>query len=76
VTLPPFRPGRVRLVVVPIRHGGLVAAASLDIGRTAPGANEHTFVVAAGQLPGGGTVFLLRRIDQPGYPLVALKVAS
>jgi outer membrane protein assembly factor BamB len=76
VTLPPFRPGHVRLVVLPIRHTGQLAAASLDIGTTAPGANEHTFVVAAGQLPSGGTVVLLRRIDQPGYPLVALKVAS
>jgi hypothetical protein len=76
VTLPPFRPGRVRLIVVPIRHTGQLAAASLDIGTTASGANEHTFVVAAGQLPGGGTVVLLRRIDQAGYPLVALKVAG
>ena len=76
VTVAPFRAGRVRLVVVPIRHGGQLAAARLDIGTTAPGANEHTFVVAAGQLPGGGTVVLLRRIDQPGYPLVALKVAG
>jgi hypothetical protein len=62
--------------VRPTRPRARLAAAGLDIGTTAPGANEHTFVVAAGQLPGGGTVVLLRRIDQPGYPLVALKVTS
>jgi hypothetical protein len=48
VTVAPFRPGRVRLVVVPIRRGGQLSEASLDIGITARGANERAFVVAAG----------------------------
>jgi hypothetical protein len=76
VTVAPFRAGHVRLIVVPVRGGGQLANASLDIGITARGANYQTFVVAAGTLPDGATVVLLRRIDRPGYPFVALKVAS
>lgn len=76
VTVAPFRAGHVRLVVLPVRGDGQLAHATLDIGFTAQGAGYRTFVVGASALPGGATMVLLRRIDQPGYPLVALKVAA
>jgi len=64
-----------RLDVLPIRGGRPVAAVALDIGARAYHANYQTFVVAAGQVS-GGTLLLLRRVDLPGYPLVALLVRS
>jgi hypothetical protein len=48
--------------------------ARLRIGVTAHDASEQVFVVGAGPLPGGGVLILVRRIDLPGYPVVALRV--
>jgi outer membrane protein assembly factor BamB len=71
----PCRHG-VALRVVRVRGGATVAAARLAISTTAyGGANYQVFVVAAG--PAGGQappVFLLRRVDLPGYPVLALEV--
>ncbi len=76
MTVAPFRAGQVRLVVVPVHGTRQVAQASLAIGTTAYHANYQTFVVAAGPLPDGGTLFLLRRVDAPGYPVIAFAVTG
>ena len=73
VTVAPFEPGEVRLEVLPVRGSTPVARVTVHIGVKARGANYQTFVVAAGQVR-GGTLVLLRRLDRPGYPLVALLV--
>jgi PQQ-like domain len=74
VTLP-ARGGGVTLRVVRIRGGKIVAQVHLAIGTTAVGgANYQVFAVAAGQLRNGATEILVRRVDVPGYPVVALEV--
>jgi PQQ-like domain len=76
VTVAPFRDGRVTVELVPVRGRRPLGRAVVDVGVSAHGANYQTYVIGAGTLPGGGTVVLLRRLDRPGYPLVALRVAS
>jgi hypothetical protein len=64
------------MAVVTARGDRTVATANVAVGATAiDGANVQPFVVAAGALPGGHTVFFLRRVDVPGYPLLALAAA-
>lgn len=73
VTLP-SRHG-VTLRVVRVDGGEVVAQASLAIGTTAyGGANYQVFAVAAAPLGHGALLVLLRRVDLPGYPLLALRV--
>ncbi len=76
VTVGPFRSGEVIVELVPVRGRRPVGRAVIDIGVTAYRASYQTYVVGAGTLPGGGIVLLLRRVDLPGYPLVALRVAT
>jgi hypothetical protein len=68
--------GHVVVELVPVRGGQPLGRAVVDIGVTAYQASYQTYVVGAGALPGGGVVLLLRRVDLPGYPLVALEVPS
>jgi hypothetical protein len=76
VTVSPWRAGRVTVELAAVRGRRTLGRAVLDIGVIAHNANYKTYIVGAGTLPGGGTVLLLRRIDLPGYPIVALRVAS
>jgi outer membrane protein assembly factor BamB len=73
VTVAPFRSGHVRLEIVPVRGTQPVASAKVAIGTRAYHANYQTFVVGGGPLPGGGMLILLRRVDLPGYPVIALR---
>lgn len=61
--------------VAPVRGGGKTAQVLVQLG---PGlgerANATPFIVRAGALPGGETLLLLRRIDVPEDPLLALRV--
>lgn len=67
-------PGRGVLVrLLPLRGGAVTDVRVRVSTRTVDGANEGTFVVAAGPVTGGDLI-LLRRVDATGYPLVALLV--
>jgi outer membrane protein assembly factor BamB len=79
VTVAPFRTGHVTVSLVPIRGDRPLGQANVGTGTslaTAGHATEQPFVVAAGTLPSGRTLVLLRRVDLPDYPVVALEVAS
>ncbi len=77
VTVGPFRAGRVTVELVPVRGRRPLGRVVVDVGLAAyQGASYHTYVTGAGTLPGGGIVVLLRRVDKPGYPLVALAVET
>jgi hypothetical protein len=76
VTVAPFRSGQVRVELISLRGGQVVGSARIAAGVRAYQANYQTFVVAAGPLPGGGTLVLLRRVDLPGYPVLALRAAG
>lgn len=69
----PSRHG-VTVRVLKVRGGATVAWLHLAIRATAFGANYQVFVVAAGPLGSQGTLMLLRRVDLPGYPVIALEV--
>jgi outer membrane protein assembly factor BamB len=77
LTIAPFRVGRVGVEVIPIRGDRPVGQAELSTGISPASASHATlqpFVVAAGTLPGGRTLLLLRRVDLPSYPVVALEM--
>jgi len=75
VTVAPFRSGAVTLRVVRIRGGATAAVARLAIGLQGDGsALPRVFAIAAGPLPGGATLVLVRRADLPGDPVLALRV--
>ena len=65
----------VSVSVVPIRATGPVVKVTIGVRpRTVDGADGGTFVVGRGDLPGGMSVVLLRRIDVRGYPILAIGV--
>lgn len=67
----------VTLRVVLVHGGATVALVHLGVGtRAFGGANYQVFAVAAGPLGSGSIVVLLRRVDLPGYPLLALQVPA
>jgi outer membrane protein assembly factor BamB len=67
--------GAVSVAVLPLRGDGVVARATVQLGNTVYGGAKYgDFIVGAGQLPGGSTLLLLRRVDVAEYPLVALSV--
>ena len=72
----PSRQGGVGLLVVRVHGGATVARARLAIG-AAPreGSDFQVFAVAAAPFGGGAILVLVRRIDVPGYPVVALEVS-
>lgn len=75
VTVPSAATGTVTLRVVRVRDGATVARVRVAIGPESRGGSGYqVFAVAAGQRPGGAVEVLLRRVDLPGYPLLALKV--
>jgi outer membrane protein assembly factor BamB len=75
VTVPSAASGTVTLRVVRLRDGATVARVRVAIGSTSRGGSDYqVFAVAAGPLPGGAIEVLLRRVDLPGYPLLALEV--
>lgn len=69
--------GAVTIGVFPLRRGGAIAHATVQLGdSTYGGAKYKNFIVAAGPIAGGGALLLLRRVDVSGYPLVALRVSA
>jgi hypothetical protein len=69
--------GAVSIGVFPLRGGGAIAHATVQLGdSTYGGAKYKNFIVGAGPIVGGGTLLLLRRVDVSGYPLVALRVSA
>jgi uncharacterized protein with ACT and thioredoxin-like domain len=72
----PFRSGRVSVELIPVRGNRPLGTAEVSIGTSAEGANYQAFVVAAGALPGGRTLYLLRRVDRAGFPVIALEPAA
>jgi outer membrane protein assembly factor BamB len=73
----PSPAGGVLLRVVRVRHGATVAQVHLAVGtRAFGGANYQVFAVAAGPLGKGAILVLLRRVDLPGYPLLALDIPA
>jgi outer membrane protein assembly factor BamB len=76
VTVAPFRSGRVSVELIPVRGNRPLGTAEVSIGTSAEGANYQAFVVAAGALPGGRTLYLLRRVDRAGFPVIALEPAA
>jgi hypothetical protein len=73
-TVGPFRAGRVTVELVPVRGQRPLGRVVVDVGVAAYHVNYHWYVTCAGSLPGGGIVLLLRRVDLPGYPIVALQL--
>jgi hypothetical protein len=71
----PSRGGGVALLIVRVRGGATVARVRLAIG-AAPrdGSSFQVFAIAAGPLGGHAMLLLVRRVDVPGYPVVALAV--
>jgi hypothetical protein len=79
VTVAPFRTGRVSVELLPIRGDRPLGQAAVGTGTrpaSASHATEQPFIVAAGTLPSGRTLFLLRRVDLPNYPVLALETAG
>jgi outer membrane protein assembly factor BamB len=75
LTVAPFRSGAVTVRVVRIQGGATAATTRLAIGLQGDGgAHDSDYVVAAGPLPGGATLLLVRRADLPGDPVLALRV--
>ncbi len=77
VTVAPFRVGSVSVEVIPVRGIRPLGRAEVSTGISPASASHATlqpFVVAAGSLPGGRTLLLLRRVDLPSYPVLALEV--
>jgi outer membrane protein assembly factor BamB len=68
--------GAVTIGVFPLRGGGAIAHATVQLGDSTYGeAKYKNFIVGAGPIAGGGTLMLLRRVDIANYPLVALRVS-
>ena len=68
--------GAVTIGVFPVRGGGAIAHATVQLGNSTYGeAKYKNFIVGAGPIAGGGTLMLLRRVDIANYPLVALRVS-
>jgi hypothetical protein len=68
--------GAVSIGVFPLRGGGAIAHATVQLGNSTYGeGNDKNFIVGAGPIAGGGTLMLLRRVDVSEYPLVALRVS-
>jgi len=79
VTVAPFRVGFASVEVIPVRGIRPLGRAEVSTGISPASASHATlepFVVAAGSLPGGRTLLLLRRVDLPNYPVVALEVTQ
>jgi outer membrane protein assembly factor BamB len=76
----PLLGGHVTVDVLGIRTHARLGRAELAIGFKARSANYQTFVVAAGTLPSGKVLLLLRRVDghgqNPVYPVIALEVTA
>jgi outer membrane protein assembly factor BamB len=76
----PLVSGHVIIDVFGIRTRAPLGRAELAIGFKARSANYQTFVVAAGTLPSGKVLLLLRRVDahgqNPVYPVIALEVTA
>jgi outer membrane protein assembly factor BamB len=73
VTIPSA--GGVLLRVVRVRGGATVARVRLAIGSASGGGSDYqVFAVAAAPLRARAIEVLLRRVDLPGYPLLALEV--
>ena len=72
----PSRQGGVGLLVVRVRGGATVARGRLAIG-AAPrdGSNFQVFAVAAAPFGDRAILVLVRRVDLPGYPVLALEVS-
>lgn len=67
----PSRAGAVTVRMVSIQGGATVAQARLALGLK--GSHGQPVAVAAGPLPGGATLVLLRRVDGSGFALLALR---
>jgi len=77
VTVAPFRVGLVSVDVIPIRGDRPLGQAEVSTGISPASASHATlqpFVVAAGASPSGRTIVLLRRVDLPSDPVIALEV--
>lgn len=73
VTVAPWQSDHLAVRAVRARGGATAADVHLAISTTAAtGGTFRVFVVAAGLLPGGTPLVLVRRLDVPGYPVVAL----
>jgi hypothetical protein len=67
----------VAVLLIPLRRDAVVATLKLDIATvTSDGSRYSTMVVSSTPLPNGETLLLVRRVDLPSYPLLALSVAS
>jgi hypothetical protein len=68
--------GALAISILQLRGHRTVARATVQLGDVVyGGANFQSFIVGGGELPRGSTLLLLRRVDLPGYPLVALSVS-
>jgi outer membrane protein assembly factor BamB len=75
VTAAPSRSSDVTLRIVTVRGGTTAAQVRLAIGSTpTDGSNYQVFAVAAAPLSRGTTLVLVRRVDLPGYPALALAI--
>jgi outer membrane protein assembly factor BamB len=75
VTVRSSASGAVTLRVVRVRDGATVARVRVAIGSASrDGSDYQVFAVGAGPLRRGVIEVLLRRVDLPGYPLLALEV--
>jgi outer membrane protein assembly factor BamB len=71
----PSHSGGVTLRVQRVRGGTVVAQVRLAIGATAyNGAKYDVFAIGAGPLGSTAILVLVRRIDLPGFPVLALQV--
>jgi hypothetical protein len=72
----PASPAHTAVLIVPILGKTAIARSEFQIGsRDYRGGNEDPFIVAAGPMPDGSTVALLRRVDAEGYPVMALRLS-
>jgi hypothetical protein len=83
VTIGPAYSRQVSVVVLPVRAGPVIAQTSLSLGPAlpppppegcAPNPCYDSNVVGAGPLPDGSTLLFVRRVDLPGYPVLAIRV--
>jgi hypothetical protein len=71
----PDRTASVTLRVLRVRSGTLITQVRIAISpKSYDGSNYQVFVVAAGRLGAHAILVLLRRIDVPGFPVLALAV--
>jgi hypothetical protein len=75
VTQAPDRPASVLLRVLRVRSAAVVTQVRIAVSsKSYDGSNYQVFVVAAGPLGAHAILVLLRRIDVPGFPVLALAV--